>query len=152
MGIVTSTARGDAKNPAGGHAHAVFTLLRLCVSTVEDRGDATAWRETLRPHDTPVTPESNGGIYYEVIRSKGMYLLRRSPESARHENVGICYQNAKRSRRYRGGREGGVGTAPPSLGERSRARRFCRPSVAKVLVAPVVLEWRGWRGVGVGER
>ena len=82
MGIVTSTARGDAKNPAGGHAHAVFTLLRLCVSTVEDRGDATAWRETLRPHDTPVTPESNGGIYYEVIRSKGMYLLRRSPESS----------------------------------------------------------------------
>ena len=81
-----------------------------------------------------------------------MYLPRRSPESAWHKNVGIGYQNAKRSRRYRGGRGGEVEAAPPSLGERSRARRFRRSSVAKVLVAPVVLEWRGWRGVGVGER
>ena len=82
VGSSTSAARGDAKNPAGGHAHAVFTLLRLCVSTVEDRGDATAWRETLRPHGNPVRPEPNGGIYYEVVRSKGMYLLRRSPQSS----------------------------------------------------------------------
>ena len=70
------------KTRRGGHAHAVFTLLRLCISTVEDWGDATAWRETLRPHDSPARPESNGGIYYEVVRSKGMYLLRRSPESS----------------------------------------------------------------------
>ena len=59
-----------------------FHTARLSIPTVEDRGDATAWRETLRPHGFPARPEANGGIYYEVVRSKGMYLLRRSPESS----------------------------------------------------------------------
>ena len=77
------------QKPGGRARTRGFTLLRPSIPTVEDRGDATAWRETLRPHDSPARPESNGGIYYEVIRSKGMYLLRRSPESAFHQNVGI---------------------------------------------------------------
>ena len=77
------------QKPGGRARTRVFTLLRLSIPTVEDRGDATAWRETLRPHDSPARPESNGGIYYEVVRSKGMYLLRRSPESALQENVEI---------------------------------------------------------------
>ena len=78
----TNTARGGAKKTGGRARTRVFTLLRLSIPTVEDRGDATAWRETLRPHGFPARPESNGGIYYEVVRSKGMYLLRRSPESS----------------------------------------------------------------------
>ena len=81
-------------------------MLRLPISTVEDRGDATAWRETLRPHGLPVRPGANGGIYYEVVRSKGMYLLRRSPESAWHENAGIRYQNAKKAGGIVGGGKG----------------------------------------------
>ena len=70
------------QKPGGRARTRGFTLLRPSIPTVEDRGDATAWRETLRPHDSPARPESNGGIYYEVVRSKGMYLLRRSPESS----------------------------------------------------------------------